>query len=155
MSGRYYEDIVVGEVRESRSRTVSLDELIEFASRYDPRYFHADPEAAKHSAFGEVVASGIHSAALWRSLDHEINGDIRWVCEMAWEDLRWPRAVRAGDTLRARAEVLSKRPSRSNPSRGVVEFLYSMLNHRNDVVFTCRSISLVEIHASSETKIDT
>jgi hypothetical protein len=74
VSGRYYEDIVVGEVRESRSRTVSLDELIEFASRYDPQYFHADPEAAKHSAFGEVVASGIHSAALWRSLDHEING---------------------------------------------------------------------------------
>ena len=72
--GRYYEDLVIGEVRESSARTLSLEELLEFASRYDPQYFHADPIAARHSIFGGVIASGIHSAAIWRALDHEISG---------------------------------------------------------------------------------
>src|SRR5580658_1094686 len=120
--GRYYDDIVIGEIRESGPRTVTRDEMIEFASRYDPQYFHADPERAKQSRFGELIASGIHTAALWRVLDHQISGDIHWICGVAWEDVRWPHAVRAGDTRYARAEALAKRPSSSDPARGIVEF---------------------------------
>lgn len=150
---RYYEDIVIGDVRESAPRTVAREELLEFAARYDPQYFHADPVAARDSIFGEVVASGIHTAALWRALDHEISGDIRWICGVAWEEVRWPKPVRAGDALRARAEALSKRQSRSDVNRGVVEFLYSLLNQRNETVFTCRSVNLIEVRggASSST----
>jgi itaconyl-CoA hydratase len=58
--------------------------------------------------------------------------------------VRWPQAVRAGDALRARSETLSKRASRSQPGRGVVECRYTLLNQRNEVVFTCRSINLIE-----------
>jgi acyl dehydratase len=144
-SGRYYEDLVIGEVRESSTRTVTLEELVEFAARYDPQYFHADPVAAKESIFGELIASGIHSAALWRALDHEISGDIHWICGVAWEDVRWPNPVRAGDCLRARAEALAKRPSGKDPSRGIVEYRYTLLNQHNDTVFTCRSINLVAL----------
>jgi acyl dehydratase len=143
--GRYFDDIVVGETRESGSRTISLEELIEFATRYDPQYFHADPAAAKQSIFGEIIASGIHSAAIWRTLDHEISGDIRWICGVAWEDVRWPHPIRAGDRVRARAEALSKRASRSDPLRGVIEYRYTLLNQRDEVVFTCRSVNLIEM----------
>jgi acyl dehydratase len=143
--GRYYEDILIGEVRESSARTVTLEELLEFATRYDPQYFHADPVAAKHSIFGEVIASGLHSAALWRALDHEISGDIHWICGVAWEEVRWPNPVRAGDTLRARAEALSKRLSRKDPERGIVEYRYTLVNQRGDTAFTCRSINIVAL----------
>lgn len=143
--GRYYDDIVIGDIRESGPRTVTREEMIEFASRYDPQYFHADPERAKQSVFGEVIASGIHTAAIWRALDHQISGDIHWICGIAWEEVRWPHAVRAGDTLRARAEALAKRPSISDPARGVVEFRYSLINQRDEVAFTCRSINLIEM----------
>jgi acyl dehydratase len=143
--GRYYEDILIGEVRESSARTVTLEELLEFATRYDPQYFHADPVAAKHSIFGEVIASGLHSAALWRALDHEISGDIHWICGVAWEEVRWPNPVRAGDTLRARAEALSKRLSRKDPKRGIVEYRYTLVNQRGDTAFTCRSINIVAL----------
>ena len=143
--GRYYEDLVIGEVRESSVRTVSLEELLEFAVRYDPQYFHADPIAARQSIFGDVIASGIHSAALWRALDHEISGDIHWICGVGWEEVRWPNPVRAGDGLRARAETLSKRPSGKDRSRGIVECRYSLLNQRDETVFTCRSINLVAL----------
>ncbi|MDP9066032.1 MAG: dehydratase [Pseudomonadota bacterium] len=143
--GRYYEDIVIGEIRESGTRTVSRDEMLDFSRRFDPQYFHADPLRARESVFGDIIASGIHSAALWRALDHQISGDIRWICGVAWEDVRWPHAVRSGDTLRARAENLSKRRSRSQSSRAIVECRYTMLNQRDEVVFTCRSINLIEV----------
>jgi acyl dehydratase len=146
--GRYYEDIVVGEVRESSTRTVTREELLEFATRYDPQYFHVDPAAAADSIFGEIVASGIHGAALWRRLDHEISSDIRWICGVAWEDVRWPNPIRAGDELKARSEMLSKRRSRSDASRGVVECRYSLLNQRGELVFVCRSVNLIEMRAS-------
>jgi acyl dehydratase len=146
--GRYYEDLVIGEVRESSVRTVTLEELVEFARRYDPQYFHADPIAAKQSIFGEVIASGIHSAALWRALDHEISGDIHWICGVGWEDVRWPNPVRAGDRVRARAEALAKRLSSMDHSRGIVECRYTLLNQRNETAFTCRSINLVALRSS-------
>lgn len=143
--GRYYQDLLIGEVRESSTRTVTLEELLEFATRYDPQYFHADPIAAQQSIFGEVIASGIHSAALWRALDHEISGDIHWICGVAWEDVRWPNPVRAGDTLRARAEAVAKRLSSKDPGRGIVECRYTLLNQREETAFTCRSINLVAV----------
>ena len=142
---RYFEDLEVGEARESGSRRVELDEMVEFARLYDPQYFHADPDAARGSVFGEVIASGIQTMALWRRLDHEISGDIAWICGVAWEDVRWPNAVRGGDSLRARAECLSKRASNTDPTRGVVEYRYTLLNQRDETVFTCRSINLVEL----------
>ena len=143
--GRYYEDLVIGEVRESSARVITQEELVEFATRYDPQYFHADPIAAKHSIFGEVIASGIHSAAIWRALDHEISGDIHWICGVAWEGVRWPNPVRAGDTLRARAEALAKRLSTKDSTRGIVEYRYTLMNQREEIAFTCRSINLVAL----------
>jgi acyl dehydratase len=141
---RHYNDLVVGETRESHEVTVELDALLAFARAYDPQYFHADPQAARNSVFGEVIASGIYTMALWRQLDHEISGDIAWICGIAWEDVRWPVAVRAGDRLRARFECLAKRPSSADATRGVVEFRYTLLNQRDEIAWTCRSINLVE-----------
>lgn len=136
---------MVGEVLESRPRTVALEELLEFARRYDPQYFHADPAAARDSVFGGVIASGIQSAAIWRMLDHEVSGDIQWICGVAWEDVRWPVPMRAGDTVRARSEALSKRLSSKDPARGIAESRYTLLNQRDEVNFTCRSVNLVKL----------
>jgi acyl dehydratase len=142
---RYYGDLRVGEVRESRAQEVTLEEILDFARRYDPQYFHADPQAAGASVFGGIIASGIHTLAIWRRLDHEISGDIAWICGIAWEDVRWPNPVRPGDALRARAECRAMRPSDSDPRRGVVEYRYTLLNQRDALAFTCRSINLVEV----------
>jgi acyl dehydratase len=142
---RFFEDLAIGEIAESSERTVTLEEMLEFARRFDPQYFHADPAAARDSVFGEVIASGIHAAALWRQLDATISGDIAWVCGIAWEEVRWPHPVRAGDRLRARYECLAKRQSRSRPERGVVEMRYTLVNQDDRVAFTCRSINLVAL----------
>lgn len=151
MNKRYLEDLVIGETRESGTLTVELEPMLEFARRYDPQYFHTDTDAARDSVFGEVIASGIYTMALWRRLDHELSHDIAWICGIAWDDVRFPVAVRAGDRLRARAECLSKRPSDSRPERGVTVFRYQLLNQRDEVVFDCRSTNLVESRAEPVT----
>ncbi len=142
---RYFEDLEPGEFAESSALTVSEAEILEFARQYDPQYFHVDPDAAKnHPQFGQVVASGIHILALWRRCDHEITGDIRWVCGISWDNLRWNKPMRAGDTVRARALLLSKRPSASRPDRGVVVYRYALVNQDNDELFYCNSTNYVE-----------
>jgi len=146
---RYYEDLVEGEETTSGTRTLTEKELLEFARQYDPQYFHCDPDAARGSVFGGIVASGIYTMALWRQLDHQIAHDIAWICGVAWDDVRFPVAVRAGDTLRARAKCLSKRPSGSRPERGVVVYQYVLLNQRDETVFSCRSTNLVERRQAS------
>lgn len=141
---RYWEDLVPGERFTSRSRTVTQDEIVEFARRYDPQYFHTDPEQARHSVFGEVVASGVHNLAIWRQLDHEITGDIRWICGVAWDDFRWKRALRAGDSVFVTAECVSKRESGSDPRRGIAVYRYTMINQDGAEIFHMDSTNLVE-----------
>jgi acyl dehydratase len=141
---RYLEDLSVGETRESAPRQITEEELIAFARLYDPQYFHIDVEAAKASRFGGLIGSGIFTIAMWRALDHQMAPDIAWICGIAWDDVRFPLAVRAGDTLRARSRCLELRPSGKDPGRGVGVFQYELVNQRGELVFTCRSTNLVE-----------
>lgn len=139
----YYEDLEVGDLRLSEPRTVTEQEIIAFARQYDPQYFHCDPVAARDHPWGQVAASGIHSLALWRRLDHEITGNIRWICGVSWENLRWMHPLHPQDQVRARFELIEKRPS-SKPGRGVVVCDYGLLNQRDAFIFRCRSINLVQ-----------
>lgn len=145
---RYWEDLQIGECFISREMAVSEEEIVDFANRYDPQYFHNDAELAKGSHFGQVVASGIHILALWRILDHEITGDVRWMCGIGWDNLRWNKPMRAGDRVRARAECVSKRESESDPARGIAVYRYSLLNQDDEEIFYCDSTNLVERRAA-------
>jgi acyl dehydratase len=139
---RKWEDIEVGETRRSQNLTVSGDDMIAFARKYDPQYFHADPEAAKDSLFGGVIASGIYTAALWRIMDHTVNGDVDYVCGVAWDKVTW-RAVRAGDTLYATSVCVSKRPSASRPNAGIVVMHHDVISQNGETVFAFDSTDLV------------
>ena len=117
--------------------------MLDFARRYDPQWFHVDPELAKQSAFGEVVASGIHVLAMWRVLDHEINSDIDFVCGIGWDELRLKHAVRPGDTIYVTSEIVSLKPSASDPGRGTAITRYAVINQRGEDAVTFTSINLV------------
>jgi acyl dehydratase len=146
---RYFEDLVEGEESSSGSRRIETQELIDFAHQYDPQYFHADPDEASRSIFGGIIASGIFTMAIWRQLDHEIAKDIAWICGIAWDEVRFPTALRGGDEVRARARCVSKRISRSHPERGIVVYHYLLLNQRGETVFSCLSTNLVERRGSA------
>ncbi len=140
---RKFEDLTVGETRRSLPRTVSEQEIIDFARQYDPQWFHADVEAARASHFGEVVASGIHILAIWRQLDHEMNHDIDFVCGIGWDEVRMKKAVRPGDTLHATSRIVSLEPSQSGKPRGTAITDYALVNQHGAEAITFRSINLV------------
>lgn len=140
---RHWEDLVPGETTRSRPLTMTEEAMTAFARAHDPQYFHADAEAAQGSAFGGLIASGIHTAAVWRQLDHEENGAIAWVCGVQWDEVRWRRAVRPGDRLVATSELLDKRPSASRPGIGLAVLFHTLENQDGEVVFSFRSTALV------------
>lgn len=147
---RPFEDLVVGEVRRSREKLVTLDEIISFARAYDPQWFHADVELAKESVFGEVVASGIHVLAMWRQLDHEINADIDFVCGIGWDELRLKTAVRPGDTIHVTSKIVGLTPSKTRTDRGTATTRYAIVNQRGEEAVTFTSINLVYTRAGRD-----
>lgn len=140
---RKLEDLAVGESRRSSSRRITEQEIVDFARQFDPQWFHTDPEAARDSHFGEVVASGVHVLAIWRQLDHEINNDIDFVCGIGFDEFRLKNALRPGDVVYATSEILSITPSSSGKPRGTVVTYYELRNQNDDVVLHFKSINLV------------
>ncbi len=140
---RKFEDLQVGEERRSGPRTVTEDEMVAFARLYDPQWFHADPQAARASTFGEVVASGVFVLAIWRQLDHTMNSDIDFICGIGFDDFRLETALRPGDTVTAESRILELVPSRSREDRGTAITQYRLLNQRNETILRFKSINLV------------
>ncbi|GGJ08240.1 MaoC family dehydratase [Neoroseomonas lacus] len=139
----YLEDLTVGRRFTAGPVTVSEDEIITFATRYDPQPFHTDPEAAaQHPLFQGLAASGWHTAALTMPLVVQAAGNIAGGIIGGGGDLQWPRPVRPGDSLSLEIEVLEVTPSRSRPDRGSALMRNRTLNqHGQEVqVFTVRIV---------------
>jgi acyl dehydratase len=134
-SPRFLEDLAVGQKFRTGTVTVDLERARAFAAEFDPQPFHLDEAAASSSIFGRLVASGWHTAAMTMRLmvdsDMQIAGGLVGV---GVEQVRWPQPVLPGDRLRVEVEVLDVRPSRSNPSRGLVRFKSQTLNQNDEVV---------------------
>ncbi len=145
MSKRYWEDFVPGEVLElGRTVPVTQEAILAFARQFDPQYFHTDPEKAKGSIFGGLVASGWHTAAMvMRLWVDEIVSHTVSMGSPGVEDLRWPAPVRPGDTLTARAVVLETRPSKSRPEMGLVRWRAETYNQRDELVFSMTGTSFI------------
>ncbi|MEO8176358.1 MAG: MaoC/PaaZ C-terminal domain-containing protein [Sphingomicrobium sp.] len=144
---RKFEDLEVGETRVSGPRKVSGAEMVAFARAYDPQWFHADPEAARESAFGEVVASGVFVLAVWRQLDHGMNGDIDFVCGIGFDDFRLENALRPDDIVIADSQIVELIPSRSRDDRGTAITQYRLVNQNGATVLRFKSINLVHRRA--------
>jgi acyl dehydratase len=132
---RYLEDFRAGEVIDLGSVTVTQEEMLEFGRRFDPQPFHVDPEAAKDTIFGGLIASGWHTASLFmRLFVLEVLNQSASMASPGVEELRWLRPVRAGDVLRGTYEVLEVTPSESSPSRGTVRARGELVNQDGEVV---------------------
>lgn len=132
----YYDDLAVGQVFMSRAEAIGRDRIVTFAQEFDPQPQHLDEEAARSSIFGELVASGWHTAALTMRLQLDcLMGRFPGGSLGAQvEKLAWLRPVRPGDLLRARAEIMDLRPSRSRRDRGLVTIQTTTLNQRDEAV---------------------
>ena len=141
---RYYEDFAEGQVYELGEAKVSEAEILEFARKFDPQPFHIDPEAARRSMYGGLIASGWHTASLYMGLMvRNLLQDASSLGSAGIDELRWLKPVRPGDTLHAVGEVLEKKPSKSQPDRGIIKLRYACVNHRGEEVLTVIGIQIV------------
>lgn len=153
MNERYFEDFAVGEIFKPSGRVrVDKDEIIAFAKRYDPQFFHLDEEAARKSIFGRLVASGWHTAAMTMSLvarsEYRSAGGT---VGLGFEGMRWPIPVFPGDELRIETEVLEVRPSKSRPDRGLMKVRTRTLNQNGEAVQELIANAMVPRRPKSET----
>jgi acyl dehydratase len=149
---RYFEDYLPGAVHEFGSVTIEESEIIEFARRFDPQPFHTDPEAARQSAFGGLIASGWHTASLTMRLlvDHYVS-KVASLGSPGVDEVRWRKPVRPGDTLSIRVTIIEAKLSRSKPGQGTTRSLVEVLNQYREVVMTWKGIGLVRCRKQPDT----
>ena len=144
MTERFLEDLHVGDRFQSGSYTVTADAIMEFAREFDPQPFHLDLAAAKKSMFGGLIASGWHTAAITMRLLVTSNLNLAGgAIGLAVDELRFPKPVRPGDTLRLELEIVDVRPSRSKPDRGTARIRYATRNQKDEIVFSQTATVLV------------
>ncbi len=144
IDNRYLEDYVPGAVHEFDGIVVEKDEVIAFAKRFDPQPFHTDPEAAKQSTFGGLIASGWHTASLMMRffVDHYLS-HVASLGSPGVDALRWLKPVRPGDILTLRVTVHEVKRSRSKADRGILHSHIEVLNQRREVVMTMKAVNML------------
>jgi len=124
---QYWEDFTPGRVSEYGPRLVTRDEIVEFATAFDPQPMHLDEAAAEASMLGGLAASGWHSCCLLvRMLSDGFIAQSGFMGAPGVEEVRWLAPLRPGHTVTARATVLERRASRSRPEMGLVKFLFEL-----------------------------
>jgi acyl dehydratase len=139
---RYFEDFVEGQTLDLGSAEFTERGIIAFASEFDPQPMHTDPDAARSSVYGGLIASGWQTATSYmRLLVDSVMRDSRSIGSPGIDNLRWLKPVRPGDTLRGRFTVLDTKPSRSRPDWGIVRSRGEMLNQHGEVVMQVEAVN--------------
>ncbi|MEV0095068.1 MaoC family dehydratase [Streptomyces sp. NPDC050738] len=147
---RYFEDYSAGAIHTYGSLLITEEEIIDFASRFDPQSFHVDRAAAKEGPFGGIVASGWHTTALMMQLfaEHYLSS-VASLGSPGVDELRWLKPVRPGDRLHLRVHTLETRHSRSDPGRGIVRTLAELIDHNGAPVLRVTVINLLKTRPGS------
>lgn len=139
----YFEDFEPGKIIDVGSCTVSEEEIIDFASKYDPQPFHVDKAAAEKSIYGNIIASGWHTCAMIMRL--MVDGFLKEAASLGSpgvDEIRWIKPVRGGDTLHVTTTALEARPSASKPDRGVIVTLWQAKNQHGELVATVKGMGM-------------
>ncbi|MEU4240267.1 MaoC family dehydratase [Actinoplanes sp. NPDC026619] len=149
---RYFEDYRPGAVYEYGHVIMDEAEMLAFARQFDPQPIHVDPEFAAAGPFGGLIASGFHTAGIFMRMyaDHYLSR-VASLASPGLDELRWPLPVRPGDRLRLRVTVLSARPSKSKPDRGVVQSRGEMLNQNDQIVLSLTAINMLRRYPAAST----
>ena len=141
----FFEDFEVGQVYETGTQTLDEQEIIEFGLKYAPVPYHTDPEAAKETSFGTLVAAGYQTAAVTFGLFARTGAlSLSGMGSPGVDKLRWKRPVKAGDTLRARAHIVGVSPAEKEGGRDGVRIRYDTLNQNDEIVMTLTSLHFIK-----------
>ena len=138
-----FEDFVPGLTIDLGEKHVTAEEIVDFASEFDPQPMHLDEAAGKASLLGGLAASGWHtSSMLMRMMCDSMLLDSTSQGAPGVDTLRWKKPVLAGDTLKGSCTVVSTRASSSRPGLGLVTVRYELVNQRGDIVLDMQNTGM-------------
>jgi acyl dehydratase len=142
---QYFEDIAVGTRSGFGQYIVKREEVIDFASKYDPQPFHLSDEAAAQTHFGRLSASGWHTCAMVMAMlvENLKTNKQAGLGSPGVDELRWLKPVYPGDVLRCENEVISKKASASRPEMGFFKTSLTVFNQHDQPVMTMVSNGIV------------
>ena len=135
----WFEDFSTGQYFEYGFWEMLQDEMIAFATLYDPEPFHLDETAAIEQGWGGLIASGPQVASIWRRLSKEAFPNAQSVISPGWDSIRWLKPVFAGDLLSAKTEISEARVLDSRPGEGLVKLQNDIRRQGDEVVATLNS----------------
>ncbi|MFL6657662.1 MAG: MaoC family dehydratase [Massilia sp.] len=148
----YFEDFFAGQEIPLGTRTVSEEEIIAFATQFDPQPFHVDHDAAAASVFGGVIASGWHTCSMMmRMVVDGLMASSSSMGSPGLDKVRWILPVRAGDTLTVSYLTTAVKASASRPDRGVVWSTWQAINQHGQLVCTIEGMGMFGRRPTGET----
>jgi acyl dehydratase len=152
MSGRYYEQLNVGDVfRHATTRTITeMDNVLFSSLTMNPQPAHIDEEYAKTTIYGTRIVNSCFTLGLLLGFSVPDLTLGTTIAVIALESVIFPKPVFHGDTLRAESSVLERRESKSRPDAGIVVFDHRAFNQRNEIVASCRRVALMKRQVPAE-----
>ena len=139
MAGLYFEEFAVGRVFEHPwTRTVTeMDNVLYSSLTMNVQPLHIDEEFASKTEFGQRIVNSAFTLGLMVGISVGDTTLGTAVANLGWDEVRFPKPLFHGDTIRVETEVKALRPSASRPGQGIVTFEHIGLNQRDEIV--CRT----------------
>ncbi|MEM6514539.1 MAG: MaoC family dehydratase [Pseudomonadota bacterium] len=145
MPGRYFDEFTVGEVisHPIRRTITETDNVLITTMTHNPAALHLDAEAMKDSEFGQVLVNSCLTLGLMVGISVNDTTHGTTVANLGWDEVRFPKPLFHGDTIRVETEVLELRESRSRPQNGIIIFEHRAYNQHDELVGSCKRSALM------------
>ncbi len=145
MPGLYFEQFEVGQRFEHvvRRTVTETDNVLFSTLTMNPAALHLDAEYCKGTPFGQRIVNSVFTLGLLVGLSVYDTTYGTTLGNLGWEEVKFPKPVLIGDTLRAATTVIAKRESRSRTDSGIVIFEHLAYNQRDEEVASCRRAALM------------
>ncbi len=145
MAGLYFEEFTVGQVFDhSIRRTITeTDNVLITTLTHNPSALHLDAEYMKGTEFGRPIVNSCLTLALMVGISVNDTTHGTAVANLGWDEVRFPKPLFHGDTIRVESEVLELRASKSRPNNGIVTFAHRAYNQNDELVGVCKRTALM------------
>ena len=144
MAGLWFDDLVVGQVFDhAMRRTVTETDNVLFTTlTHNPALLHLDEEYMKGTEFGARIVNSVYTLGLMVGISVGDTTLGTAIANLGWDEVRFPKPLFHGDTVRVTTEVIDLRESKSRPDAGMVTFLHKAFNQHGDLVASCKRTGL-------------
>lgn len=144
MAGIWFDELELGQVFDHaiRRTVTETDNVLFTTMSHNPAQLHLDGDYMKDSDYGQVLVNSCFTLSLMVGVSVGDTTLGTAIANLGWDEVRFPKPVFIGDTLRIETEVIELRDSKSRPNAGIVTFQHRAFNQHGELVATCKRSGL-------------